>query len=165
MEYYGFSSSSYDRDGGSHTVKATTTSVFIPTLMPSIPYATHLALTATAIAVFGLIFLFVYAQMWMILYYKHKRRSYQTIFLFLCLIWAALRVTLFSFYFSHDTIIVANNELNPFFYWLLYSFPVVLQFTTLVLLVSFFSQVSECLARVYQCYFECNNDTVDNSSP
>lgn len=112
-----------------------------PTLRPSISYSSHLALTVTFTVMFGLLFAFVYIQLWMILYYGHKRRSYQTVFLFLCLIWAALRVILFSFYFRKDSLYAANT-LNPFFYWLLFSCPVVLQFTTLVLLVSFFSQVS-----------------------
>ena len=126
----------------SEVVNTPTTSEVPPgTLKPSVSYSTHLALTVTGVAVFSTLFLFVYIQLWMILYYKHKRRSYQTIFLFLCLIWAALRVTLFSFYFSEHDIMLANN-LYPAVYWLLYSCPVVLQFTTLVLLVSFFSQVS-----------------------
>lgn len=111
----------------------------MPTLRPSLSYATQLGLTITCIVIFSLLFLFVYVQLWMILYYKHKKRSYQTVFLLLCLIWAALRVTLFSFYFTD--VIIANN-LDPFSNWLLYSLPVVLQFTTLVLLVAFFSQVS-----------------------
>lgn len=111
-----------------------------PTLRPSISYSSHLALTITYTVIFGLLFLFVYIQLWMILYYRHKRRSYQTVFLFLCLIWAALRVNLFSFYFRKDSLDAAN-ALTPFFSWLFYSCPVVLQFTTLVLLVSFFSQV------------------------
>ncbi|KAF6035582.1 GPR137B [Bugula neritina] len=110
----------------------------MPTLRPSLSYATQLGLTITCIVIFSLLFLFVYVQLWMILYYKHKKRSYQTVFLLLCLIWAALRVTLFSFYFTD--VIIANN-LDPFSNWLLYSLPVVLQFTTLVLLVAFFSQV------------------------
>lgn len=110
-------------------------------LSPSIPFATHLALTATATVIFSLMFVFIYVQLWMILYYRHKKRSYQTIFLFLCLVWAALRLTLFTFYFKKSTIATAN-ALQPLMYWFLYSLPVVLQFTTLVLLVAFFSQVS-----------------------
>lgn len=111
-------------------------------LEPSLDYATHLALTITFFLIFLLLFLFVYAQLWMILYYRHKKRSYQTVFLFLCLIWAALRVELFSFYFGEHSTYSTKELSGPFQYWLLYSCPVVLQFTTLVLLVSFFSQVS-----------------------
>ena len=124
-------------DGGT----TTTSMVTQPSLGPSIPFATHLGLTLTATVIFGLVFIFVYLQLWMILYYGHKKRSYQTIFLFLCLIWSALRLTLFTFYYS-DSSIAKANDLHPILYWLLYSFPVVLQFMTLVLLVSFFSQVS-----------------------
>lgn len=122
------------------SITPTTSDIAPGTLEPSVSYSTHLALTVTCVVIFSLMFLFVYIQLWMVLYYKHKRRSYQTIFLFLCLVWAALRVTLFSFYFSKSDVMLANN-LYPAVYWLLYSCPVVLQFTTLVLLVSFFSQV------------------------
>lgn len=131
-----------DNDVGpveNHLVSSTP-GIIQPTLMPSIPFEAHIVLTATSTVLFSLLFIFVYVQLWMILYYRHKKRSYQTVFLLLCLIWAALRVTLFSFYFKKSTIILANN-LSVFFYWLLYSCPVVLQFTTLVLLVLFFSQV------------------------
>ncbi|ELT91308.1 hypothetical protein CAPTEDRAFT_116436, partial [Capitella teleta] len=98
----------------------------------------HLGLTIAYNVLYGSLFLTVYLQLWMILYYKHRRFSYQTVFLFLCLIWAGLRTTLFSFYFNNC--LLANN-LPVFFYWLLYCFPVVLQFITLSLLVVFFAQV------------------------
>ena len=118
-----------------------------PPLVPAISPSVHLGLTGVFITLYGFLFVFVYVQLWLVLYYKHKRFSYQTVFLGLCLLWAGLRTSLFSFYFN-DTI-VANN-LTTVFYWLLYCFPVCLQFTTLCLLVLFFAQV-----RVIRCGFPC----------
>lgn len=110
-----------------------------PTLEPALTPVTELWLTILYVTLYGLLFCMVYFQLWMIWYYRHKRLSYQTVFLFLCLIWTGLRTTLFSFYFS-DCILV--NTLPLPFTWLLYCFPVCLQFTTLCLLVLFFAQVS-----------------------
>ena len=109
-----------------------------PDLKPAISPSVHLSLTIGYTVLYSCLFLIIYVQLWMILYYKHKRFSYQTVFLFLCLIWAGLRTTLFSFYFRNC--VLANN-LPIFFYWMLYCFPVVLQFITLCLLVLFFAQV------------------------
>ncbi|ELW68118.1 Integral membrane protein GPR137B [Tupaia chinensis] len=64
--------------------------------------------------------------------------SYRSVFLFLCLFWAALRTALFSFYFRD---FVAANALRPFVFWLLYCLPVCLQFFTLALLNLYFAQV------------------------
>ncbi|XP_064621751.1 G protein-coupled receptor 137Ba-like isoform X2 [Lineus longissimus] len=114
------------------------TSIVSPTVQPALSPSVHLGLTWTYVILYSLLFLIVYVQLWMILYYKHKRFSYQTVFLFLCLIWAGLRMTLFSFYFFNC--ILANN-LSMFPDWLLYCLPVCLQFITLTLLVLYFSQV------------------------
>lgn len=110
----------------------------ISTDMPALPTAVHLGLTITYTLLYSFLFLFVYVQLILILWYRHKRFSYQSTFLFLCLIWAALRTTLFSFYFKNP--ILANN-LPTFPFWLLYCFPICLQFVTLCLLVLYFSQV------------------------
>uniref|UniRef100_A0A8C5M3P3 G protein-coupled receptor 137B n=1 Tax=Leptobrachium leishanense TaxID=445787 RepID=A0A8C5M3P3_9ANUR len=84
------------------------------------------------------LFLFVYVQLWLVLKYKHKRFSYQTVFLFLCLFWASLRAVLFSFYFKN---FVEANTLGAFSFWLLYCFPVCLQFFTLTLMNLYFATV------------------------
>ncbi|KAG7272549.1 hypothetical protein CRUP_004724, partial [Coryphaenoides rupestris] len=76
--------------------------------------------------------------LWLVLRYGHKRLSYQTVFLFLCLLWAALRTVLFSFYFQD---FVRANTLGPFPFWLLYCCPVCLQFFTLCLMNLYFAQV------------------------
>lgn len=110
----------------------------LPTLKPALNPSVELNITIVYITLYALLFLFVYIQLWMIWYYRHKRFSYQTVFLFCCLVWSGLRTTLFSFYFEDCDL--ANN-LPIFLYWLLYCFPVCLQFTMLCLLVLFFAQV------------------------
>ncbi|XP_041070851.1 integral membrane protein GPR137C isoform X3 [Carcharodon carcharias] len=106
-------------------------------IQPAVPPSVELGLTVVYTALYTLLFLFVYLQLWLVLHYKHKRFSYQTVFLFLCLFWAGLRTTLFSFYFKNC---VQANQLEPFPYWLLYCFPVCLQFFTLCLLNLYFAQ-------------------------
>lgn len=98
----------------------------------------ELSLTALYTALYSLLFAFVYLQLWLILHYGHKRFSFQSVFLFLCLLWAALRTTLFSFYFSNAS---QASRLQPLAYWLLYCCPVCLQFFTLCLLNLYFTQV------------------------
>ncbi|XP_006006881.1 G protein-coupled receptor 137Ba isoform X1 [Latimeria chalumnae] len=109
-----------------------------PTLTPALPPYVKLGLTTVYTVFYSLLFAFVYIQLWLILHYRHKRFSYQTVFLFLCLLWAALRTLLFSFYFRD---FVAANSLSPFTFWLLYCFPVCLQFFTLSLMNLYFAQV------------------------
>ncbi len=110
-----------------------------PTLSPSIPPFVKLGLTLAYTVFYSLLFSFIYAQLWLVLRYRHKRFSYQTAFLFLCLLWAALRALLFSFYFRDC---VTANALGPFTFWLLYCFPVCLQFFTLSLMNLYCAQVS-----------------------
>ncbi|KAM3849223.1 integral membrane protein GPR137C [Diretmus argenteus] len=98
----------------------------------------ELSLTVLYTVLYCLLFVFVYLQLWLILHYGHKRFSFQSVFLFLCLLWAALRTTLFSFYFRN---VVQANRLQPLAYWLLYCCPVCLQFFTLCLLNLYFTQV------------------------
>ncbi|XP_069846720.1 integral membrane protein GPR137B [Dipodomys merriami] len=109
-----------------------------PTLTPAVPPDVTLGLTAVYTAFYALLFAFVYAQLWLALRHGHKRLSYRSVFLFLCLLWASLRTVLFSFYFRD---FVAANALGPFVFWLLYCLPVCLQFFTLTLMNLYFAQV------------------------
>ncbi|XP_062927717.1 G protein-coupled receptor 137Ba-like isoform X2 [Mobula hypostoma] len=109
-----------------------------PTLSPAIPSSVKLGLTIAYTVFYSLLFAFVYVQLLLILHYRHKRLSYQTVFLFLCLIWAALRTVLFSFYFQDSAQI---SSLDPFSFWLLYCFPVCLQFFSLTLMNLYFTKV------------------------
>lgn len=111
-----------------------------PTLSPAVPPYVKLGLTAVYTAFYALLFVFIYAQLWLVLRYRHKRLSYQSVFLFLCLFWASLRTVLFSFYFRD---FVAANSFSPFVFWLLYCFPVCLQFFTLTLMNLYFTQVRD----------------------
>ncbi|XP_065109184.1 integral membrane protein GPR137C isoform X2 [Paramisgurnus dabryanus] len=107
-------------------------------IQAAVPRSVQLGLTVLFTVLYALLFAFVYLQLWLILHYGHKRLSYQTVFLFLCLLWSALRTTLFSFYFKN---VVEANQLQSLPFWLLYCFPVCLQFFTLCLLNLYFAQV------------------------
>ncbi|OQV16114.1 Integral membrane protein [Hypsibius exemplaris] len=111
---------------------------FFPTVGPGFTPAVRMDLTIVFIVLYSLQFVFSYVQLWLILYYRHKRLSHQSVFLFLCLIWSGLRTTLFSFYFKNARL---ANDLPIFAYWLLYCFPVCIQFGLLCLLVLYFAQV------------------------
>ncbi|NXK22616.1 G137C protein, partial [Arenaria interpres] len=69
---------------------------------PAVPYAVELGLTVLHTALYAALFLFAYLQLWLLLYYRERRLSYHTLCLFLCLLWAALRTTLFSFYLQNS---------------------------------------------------------------
>lgn len=105
-----------------------------PAVLPSV----QLGFTVLYTVLYAVLFLAVYGQLWLLLLYKDKRWSYQSVFLFLCVFWAALRTTLFSFYFQNS---LEANHLPMPLYWLLYCFPVCLQFFTLSLINMYFTQV------------------------
>lgn len=104
----------------------------------SIPWPVELGLTVLSTGLCSLLFLTIYVQLWLLLHYRQKRFSYQSLLLFLCLLWAACRTVLFSFYLTNCA---RANELQPFPHWLLYCSPICLQFFTLCLLNLYFSQV------------------------
>jgi len=109
-----------------------------PTARPALPPNVYVSLTVFFIVLYGLIFLFVYFQLFLIWYYKHRRFSYQTVLLFLSLIWSSLRVLLFSFYFKNAD---DANRLEFVLYFCLYCLPVFLQFCTFCLLILYYGQV------------------------
>ncbi|XP_038162220.1 integral membrane protein GPR137 [Cyprinodon tularosa] len=108
------------------------------TLRPAVAPSVQLGFTILYTTLYGGLFLVVYTQLWLLFIYKHKRWSYQSVFLFLCLLWAGLRTTLFSFYFRNT---VEANHLPAAAFWLLYCFPVCLQFFTFSLINLYFTQV------------------------
>ncbi|XP_011478789.1 integral membrane protein GPR137-like [Oryzias latipes] len=120
-------------------------------LLPAILPSVQLSFTVLYTALYAGLFVAVYLQLWLLLLYKHKRWSYQSAFLFLCLLWSALRTTLFSFYFHNA---VQANHLPVAVYWLLYCFPVCLQFFTLSLISLYFTQV---LLKVRETYSSAMN--------
>lgn len=119
-----------------HITSTSATNIPIEEILP--PFEVKLSLTIVFTALYALLFLFIWIQLLLILVYRHKRFSYQSVFLYLCLLWAALRTTLFSFYFNDSD---KANGLTLGCKWLLYSFPIALQFFTLSLLALYFSQV------------------------
>ncbi|XP_072313108.1 integral membrane protein GPR137 [Eucyclogobius newberryi] len=107
-------------------------------LSPAVAPSVQLSFTVLYTLLYGALFLLAYVQLWLLLVHRHKRWSFQSCFLFLCLVWAALRTTLFSFYFRNA---VQANHLHVALYWLLYCFPVCLQFFTFSLINLYFTQV------------------------
>lgn len=107
-------------------------------LSPAVAPSVQLSFTLLYTLLYGALFLTAYAQLWLLLVHRHKRWSFQSCFLFLCVLWAALRTTLFSFYFKNA---VQANHLQAALYWLLYCFPVCLQFFTFSLINLYFTQV------------------------
>uniref|UniRef100_A0A3B4EQ32 Integral membrane protein GPR137-like n=1 Tax=Pundamilia nyererei TaxID=303518 RepID=A0A3B4EQ32_9CICH len=107
-------------------------------LRPAVAPSVQLSFTVLYTTLYAGLFVVVYVQLWLLYIYGHKRWSYQSGFLYLCLLWAALRTTLFSFYF-HDAL--QANHLPVAVFWLLYCFPVCLQFFTLSLINLYFTQV------------------------
>lgn len=107
-------------------------------LSPAVAPSVQLSFTVLYTLLYGALFLWAYIQLWLLLVHRHKRWSFQSAFLFLCALWAALRTTLFSFYFRNA---VQANHLQAALYWLLYCFPVCLQFFTFSLINLYFTQV------------------------
>lgn len=107
-------------------------------LGPAVTPSVKLSFTILYTTLYATLFLVVYAQLWLLYLYRHKRWSYQSVFLFLCLLWAAIRTTLFSFYFCNA---LQANHLPAAAYWMLYCFPVCLQFFTFSLINLYFTQV------------------------
>ncbi|XP_055033800.2 integral membrane protein GPR137 [Misgurnus anguillicaudatus] len=115
-------------------------------IRPAVAPSVELGVTIFYTFFYGCLFLVVYIQLWLLLLYRHKRWSYQSVFLFLCLFWSGLRTTLFSFYFRDA---LAANHLPTPAYWLLYCFPVCLQFFTLSLFNLYFTQELLKVRRVF----------------
>ncbi|XP_071834705.1 G protein-coupled receptor 137Ba-like [Apostichopus japonicus] len=115
------------------------TPTYIQPINPAVSKATVEAFTASFIVLYSLLFLLVYVQLILVLYYRYKRLSYQTVLLFLCLFWAGLRTVLFSVFIQDVN--KASVKPNSIQHWMLYSFPVCLQYIILCLLVLYFAQV------------------------
>ena len=109
-----------------------------PTLKPATPSQSSLPPTIVLISLYTIIFIWVYLQLICILYYRHKRYSYQTALLFLRLLYSMLRISLFSFYFQNAK---DANQLIFMLYFALYCLPIFLQFCSLALLVSYYGKV------------------------
>ena len=106
------------------------------------PSPVHYSVTIIITTLVSILFLLVYIQLFMVICFGYKLLTYQTVLLFDILLWAALRVTLYSFYFYHCCKLV-NTLHGTFLGWLLVSFPSCLQYFSLALLVHYFGEVSQ----------------------
>ena len=107
--------------------------------------ALNLAVVIIITILVGILYILIYAQLMFILYRKlwFMLISYQTVFLFVNLLWASLRLTLYTFYFaSGGPCCDMVFKLPKILHWLLVNFPTFLQFFSLALLVHYFAGVS-----------------------
>ncbi|GAB5572859.1 integral membrane protein GPR137C isoform X1 [Prionailurus iriomotensis] len=110
----------------------------------AVPGSVQLALSILHALLYAALFAFAYLQLWRLLLYRERRLSYQSLCLFLCLLWAALRTTLFSAAFSLSgslPLLRPPAHLHFFPHWLLYCFPSCLQFSTLCLLNLYLAEI------------------------
>ena len=101
----------------------------------------HYSVTIVITVLVGILFCLVYLQLILVICFGYKLLTYQTVLLFDILLWAALRLTLYSFYFYHCCE-KATKLHGRFLGWFLISLPPCLQYFSLALLVRYFGEVS-----------------------
>eukprot|EP00128_Syssomonas_multiformis_P008161 Colp12_sorted_trinity150504_noHs@71 len=90
----------------------------------------------TALAVlYSILFLICVFQLCRIFYFRHKKASYQTYFLALCLVWTVIRAIFLGF--CYRDWVTMPSWLLRILYWL----PINVQFATYSLVVLYFAQV------------------------
>ena len=124
---------------GRATMSPVTQASIVPGEAPS---TVHYSVTVTITVLVGILFLLVYIQLIMVICFGYKLFSYQTVLLYDILLWAALRLTLYSFYYYHCCDLVVSLT-GKFAGWLLVAFPSALQYFSLAVLVHYFGEVSE----------------------
>jgi len=117
------------------------------------PGPVHYSVTIIITVLVGILFLLVYLQLIMVICFGYKLLTYQTVLLFDILLWAALRLTLYSIYFYHCCDLVDTRIMGRFSGWLLISFPTSLQFFSLALLVHYFGEVRKKTVELPSMYF------------
>lgn len=103
------------------------------------PVSIHYSVTIVITVLVGILFLLVYVQLVMVICFGYKLLTYQTVLLFDILLWASLRLTLYSFYFYHCCEQVDKLD-KTVLGWFLVSLPPCLQFFSLAVLVHYFSE-------------------------
>ncbi len=103
-----------------------------------------------SVLVLGL-FVAIYIQLLLVMWFGYKLVSYQTVLLFSILLWAALRLTLYSFYYYHccESVRLLNGVPG----WVVVAFPAVLQYFSLAVLVRYFTEVSHTFVLPYSGKF------------
>ena len=111
---------------------------------PSTTPALRLSVVVIITILVGILYILIYVQLLFILWRRlwFMLFSYQTAFLFVNLLWASLRLSLYTIYFaSNDECCKLVFDLPNTFHWLLVNFPTFLQFLSLALLVHYFGGV------------------------
>ena len=120
------------------------TSVTAPTIQPLLntcdDVVIHYSVVIPVTTLVVLLFVIVFIQLLLILYFEYKLLSYQMVFLASVLLWAGLRLVLYSFYYDRYSCQLVNRLDAPL-NWFLIAFPQAIQFFTLALLVHYFGQV------------------------
>ena len=115
-----------------------------PTERPIIPGEVALPIHLSVIILISvlvlILFIAIYVQLILVIWFGYKLLSYQTVLLFNILLWAALRLTLYSFYYYHCC--EAVRLLKGVAAWVLVASPAVLQYLSLAVLVRYFGEVS-----------------------
>ena len=102
----------------------------------------HLTVIVLISVLVAVLFIAIYIQLILVIWFGYKLISYQTVLLFSILLWAALRLTLYSFYYYHccESVRLLSGVTG----WVVVAFPVVLQYFSLAVLVRYFGEVSSC---------------------
>lgn len=111
---------------------------------PSTKPALRLSVVVIVTILVGILYILIYVQLLFILWRRlwFMLISYQTAFLFVNLLWASLRLSLYTIYFaSNGECCELVFDLPDTFHWLLVNFPTFLQFLSLALLVHYFGGV------------------------
>ena len=99
------------------------------------------SITCLFLVLFLALFGATYVQLLLARCSRQKRLSYQTVFLFLCLAWAALRAQLFSFFLHDRFSFHLDDSLKLPLYLLLYALPPLLQYSIFALFIIYFAAV------------------------
>lgn len=100
----------------------------------------HLAVIILISVLVLILFIAIYVQLILVMWFGYKLISYQTVLLFNILLWAALRLTLYSFYYYHccESVRLLSGVTG----YVVVAFPAVLQYFSLAVLVRYFGEVS-----------------------
>ena len=108
----------------------------------------HLTVIVLISVLVAVLFVAIYIQLILVIWFGYKLLSYQTVLLFSILLWAALRLTLYSFYYYHccESVRLLNGVVG----WVVVDLPAVLQYFSLAVLVRYFGEVSS-----YSFFLKC----------
>lgn len=124
-----------------------------PTIIPpDVIGVIHTWVIIVVTVIVAILFVAVYLQLSLILCYGYKLFSYQTVFLYNILLWASFRLILNSFFFYNCCDLI--SRVSPTSKWFLVSFPEILLFISLSLLVHFFMEVLNQYVNVFDSIYK-----------